>query len=66
MKSLWHLANLNHPYPILDHDTHADVVVIGAGITGLSTALRLAEEGLSVVILESGTCLLYTSPSPRD
>lgn len=55
MKSLWHLANLNHPYPILDHDTHADVVVIGAGITGLSTALRLAEEGLSVVILESGT-----------
>ena len=30
----------------------ADVVVIGGGFTGLSTALHLAEAGTSVVVLE--------------
>ncbi len=32
----------------------ADVVVIGAGIAGIMTALELAERGLSVVVLEKG------------
>jgi glycine/D-amino acid oxidase-like deaminating enzyme len=32
----------------------ADVVVIGAGIIGIATALELAERGLSVVVLEKG------------
>lgn len=32
----------------------ADVVVIGAGFTGLSTALHLAETGVSVVVVEAG------------
>ncbi len=32
----------------------ADVVVIGAGFTGLSAALALAERGASVVVLEAG------------
>lgn len=31
-----------------------DVVVVGAGITGLSTALLLAREGLDVVLVEAG------------
>lgn len=30
----------------------ADVAIVGAGITGLSTALELAERGVSVVVLE--------------
>lgn len=31
----------------------ADVVVLGAGLTGLSTAIELAQRGLSVVVLEA-------------
>ena len=32
----------------------ADVVVIGAGVAGISTALELAERGLSVVVCDKG------------
>jgi len=35
-------------------ETRADVCVIGAGFTGLSTALHLAERGFKVVVLEAG------------
>lgn len=37
----------------LSGDLRADVVVIGAGYTGLSTALHLAEGGARVVLLEA-------------
>ena len=45
-----------------------DLVIIGGGFTGLWTALLASEAnpGRRIVILESETCLLYTSPSPRD
>jgi glycine/D-amino acid oxidase-like deaminating enzyme len=36
----------------LTGDTVADVAIVGAGYTGLSTALHLAEHGRSVVVLE--------------
>lgn len=45
-----------HPAPPrapLDGDTSADVCVIGAGYTGLSTALHLAKRGRSVVVIEA-------------
>ncbi|MGE0422679.1 MAG: NAD(P)/FAD-dependent oxidoreductase [Reyranellaceae bacterium] len=38
----------------LEGDLTADVVVVGGGFTGLSTALHTAERGLSVVLLEAG------------
>lgn len=39
-------------FPALNEDVRCDVCVIGAGFTGLSTALHLAEVGYDVVLLE--------------
>jgi len=38
---------------VLQESLRADVCVIGGGFTGLSAALNLAEQGLSVVLLEA-------------
>jgi gamma-glutamylputrescine oxidase len=48
-------ANFTVTCPALAGDVHADVVVIGAGFTGLSAALELAEAGYKVVVLEAET-----------
>jgi glycine/D-amino acid oxidase-like deaminating enzyme/nitrite reductase/ring-hydroxylating ferredoxin subunit len=42
------------PHPRLDGEVRADVVVIGGGIVGITSALLLAEAGASVVLLEAG------------
>ncbi|WEX10556.1 FAD-dependent oxidoreductase [Chelativorans sp. AA-79] len=39
-------------YPSLDGSIHAETVVVGAGIVGLTTALRLLEAGRSVIVVE--------------
>ncbi|MDH3991264.1 MAG: FAD-binding oxidoreductase [Gammaproteobacteria bacterium] len=39
-------------YPPLRGDHRADVCVIGAGFTGIATALTLAERGYKVIVLE--------------
>tara|TARA_A100001391_G_C5084492_1_gene280821 strand:+ start:64955 stop:66493 length:1539 start_codon:yes stop_codon:yes gene_type:complete len=51
----WTAATKAQPthYPSLQTDEHTDVVVIGAGIVGLSTALYLARAGKSIIILEA-------------
>jgi gamma-glutamylputrescine oxidase len=38
--------------PTLTQDLQTDVVIVGAGYTGLSTALSLGSEGVNVVVLE--------------
>ncbi|MFC6631727.1 NAD(P)/FAD-dependent oxidoreductase [Microbulbifer taiwanensis] len=46
-------ANPAPVYPVLEGSVEADVCVIGAGYTGLSSALHLAERGYKVVVLEA-------------
>ncbi|RJL08112.1 NAD(P)/FAD-dependent oxidoreductase [Paracoccus siganidrum] len=41
------------PYPPLKGETQADVAVVGAGYTGLSSALHLARRGYRVALLEA-------------
>ncbi len=43
------------PRPPLNGEVRADVCVVGAGFTGLSTALFLAEAGFRVTVLEAAT-----------
>ncbi|WP_347266197.1 FAD-binding oxidoreductase [Paracoccus sp. (in: a-proteobacteria)] len=40
-------------FPELRGEARADVAIVGAGYTGLSAALHLAEAGLSVIVLEA-------------
>ncbi|WP_417207901.1 NAD(P)/FAD-dependent oxidoreductase [Antarctobacter sp.] len=40
-------------WPTLDSDTNCDVAIIGGGFTGLNAALRLAQQGASVAVLEA-------------
>ena len=40
----------------IDRDVDVDVVIVGGGITGLTTAYLLASAGKSVAVLERGRC----------
>ena len=46
-------ANEVTGYPVLEGRVSADICVVGAGFTGVSTALTLAERGYSVVLVEA-------------
>ena len=54
-KDSWYYATAKelHDYPVLKEDIRADVCIVGAGYTGISAALELAERGYSVVVLEN-------------
>lgn len=52
--SIW-METCNLPdFPILSNDEHADVCIVGAGISGLTTAYLLGRAGKSVVVLDDG------------
>ncbi|MAR71050.1 MULTISPECIES: FAD-binding oxidoreductase [unclassified Halomonas] len=46
-------ANASPQRPALEGEVSCDVCVVGAGFTGISAALHLAEQGLKVVVLEA-------------
>lgn len=53
--SLWAKTACAPPHTVaLSGQEEADVVIVGAGYTGLSAALHLAEAGLSVRVLDAG------------
>ena len=53
--SLWaHTAPPAPECPILDGAACCEVAVVGAGFTGLSAALHLAEAGVDVRVVEAG------------
>ncbi|MDG1708424.1 MAG: FAD-binding oxidoreductase [Emcibacteraceae bacterium] len=52
--SLWNLSRHSQvEVNILDHETTTDVAIIGGGFTGSSAALRLAENGVDVAVIEA-------------
>lgn len=49
----WSTVNRKLDFPVLTGHVTADVCIIGAGFTGIGTALELAVKGYSVVVLEA-------------
>src|SRR5215204_3074027 len=53
-RSVW-MADTQRPtFSGLNSDESCDVVIVGAGMAGLSTAYFLARSGMSVVVLDGG------------
>ncbi len=52
-RSYWLASTSFATFPSLDHDLDVDVVVVGAGITGVTAAWLLCNEGLRVALLEA-------------
>lgn len=53
VESLWASTAVDAPScPPLMSDVNTDVCIVGAGFTGLSTAIHLAEKGVNVTVLE--------------
>ena len=50
--SCWTAVAQPTNYPRLERSIHAETVVVGAGIVGLTAALRLCEAGRSVIVVE--------------
>ena len=53
-KTFWLESEPANPFPKLSSDISADVLVIGAGISGLTTAYNLLKAGKQVVVVEDG------------
>ena len=51
--TVWDQNDQRVQYPKLQQDMSTDVVIVGAGIAGLSVAYNLVKQGKKVVVLES-------------
>ena len=52
-RSVWQATATIPEYDEIDRDQQCDVLVVGGGIIGLTTALYLQQEGTDVVLLEA-------------
>lgn len=59
--SLWLKDNVSRNIPTLEEDIDCDVCVVGAGITGITTAYKLNEAGLKVVLIDKSEPINLTS-----
>lgn len=51
--AVWDLAHPAKEYPTLTNDATVGVVIVGAGITGITTAYLLAAAGIKTAVLEA-------------
>lgn len=55
--SVWMVTSSRPEFSTLSSDIRTDVVIVGAGIAGLTTAYRLVQAGKSVVVIDDGPIL---------
>jgi NADPH-dependent 2,4-dienoyl-CoA reductase/sulfur reductase-like enzyme len=55
--SYWLASSRRPSFGKLEEDLRVDVAVVGAGITGITTAYLLAREGKRVALVEAGRVL---------
>lgn len=60
-QSYWLNSSSISSYPKLTEDINVDVVIIGAGITGITTAYLLSQHGLNIAVIEAGSILTGTT-----
>ena len=60
-ESFWTVSTDLQEFPQLDQDIHVDAVIVGGGITGITSAYLLANKGLKVAILEADRLLNGTT-----
>src|ERR1700712_6068080 len=53
-KSIWMSVAVAPKAPPMKGDERCDVVVIGSGIAGISTAYELSQRGRSVIVIDRG------------
>lgn len=60
-KSYWLDSTDDTNYPSLEKDISVDIAIIGGGITGITTALLLKNEGFKVALIEADKIAQGTS-----
>jgi glycine/D-amino acid oxidase-like deaminating enzyme/nitrite reductase/ring-hydroxylating ferredoxin subunit len=55
-ESYWQRSATLPQFPSITNDLTVDVVIIGAGLTGITAAYLLKKEGVKVALLERGRC----------
>ena len=55
-KSFWTDSTVLPKFPQLDNDIQVDVIIVGAGITGITSAYLLVNEGLKVAVSKREKC----------